>query len=138
MGDTPSRSWCQYAPWFAVGPRGEAGRREVLDVHPDQTVSEMVEEVLERQAGMLADETGQSSERAMSAASKTDAARRLKELAEGPYGEWKAAEWQADLPRARAEERHYWWLEGHMEWPEGKKARTHYHALLEELASLRG
>ena len=100
-------------------------------MHPDQTVSEMVEEVLERQAKMLADGTGQTLERAM-AALKTDAARRLKELAESPYGEQRAAEWQAGLPRARAEERHYSWLEG-------KQKRTQYHALLEEeLASLRG
>jgi hypothetical protein len=36
-------------------------------------------------------------------------------------------------------ERHYSWVENYMEWLEGKKARTEYHALLEdELASLRG
>jgi hypothetical protein len=108
-------------------------------VHPDQTVSQMVEEVIVRQANRLADETGQSSERAMAAALKTEAARQLEELAEGPYGERKAAEWQADLPRTRAEERHYSWLEGYMEWLEGKETRTQYHAMLEEeLASLRG
>jgi hypothetical protein len=111
----------------------------VVLVHPDQTVSEMVEEVLDRQAKMLVDKTAQPSERAMTAASKTDAARQLKELAGGPYAEWKAAEWQADLPWARAEVRHYSWLESYMEWLEGKEARTQYHALLEEeLASLRG
>jgi hypothetical protein len=108
-------------------------------VHPDQTISQMVEEVLERQATVLAEGTGESFERAMAAASKTDAARRLKELAEGPYGERKAAEWQASWPLTRVEERHYSWLEGYMEWLEGKEARTQYHALLEEeLASLRG
>ena len=108
-------------------------------MHPDQTVSEMVEEVLNRQAKMLAEGTGQTLERAMVAALKTDAARQLKELAESPYSKQRAAKWQAGLPRARAEERHYSWLEGYMEWLDGKEARTPYHALLEEeLASLRG
>jgi hypothetical protein len=108
-------------------------------LHPDQTVSQMVEDVLNRQAKMLAEGTGETLERAMVAALKTDAARQLKELAESPYSEQRAAEWQAGLPRARAEERHYSWLEGYMEWLEGKEARTQYHALLEEeLASLRG
>jgi hypothetical protein len=108
-------------------------------LHPDQTVSEMVEEVLERQAKMLAEGASETLEQAMAAALKTDAARRLKELAESPYGEQRAAEWQAGLPRSRAEERHYSWLEGYMEWLEGKEERTHYHALVEEeLASLRG
>ena len=100
-------------------------------MHPDQSVSEMVEELLNRQAKMLAEGTGQTLEWAMAAALKTDAAQRLKELAEGSYSAQMAAEWQAGLPLARAEERHYSWLEG-------KEKRTQNHALLEELASLRG
>ena len=54
-------------------------------VHPEQTVSQMVKEVLERQAKSLADSTGETFERAMSATLKTDAARQLRELAESPY-----------------------------------------------------
>jgi hypothetical protein len=108
-------------------------------VHPEQTVSQMVNEVLQRQAKSLADETGETFERAISATSNTEAARQLKELAESPYSEQKAAEWQAALPWRRAEQRHYMWLESYMEWLEGKEKRTQYHALLEEeLASLRG
>jgi hypothetical protein len=108
-------------------------------VHPEQTVSEMVKEVLERQAKSLADGTGEALEQAMSATLKTDAARPLKELAESPYSKQQAAEWQAALPWTRAEKRHYPWLESYMEWLEGKQKRTQYHALLEEeLASLRG
>lgn len=108
-------------------------------MHPEQTVSEMVEEVLRRQARTLADLTGQPFELAMSATLKTDAAQRLRELAEGAYREQKAAEWQAILPWARAEERHYSWLESYMQWLKGKENRASYHALLEEeLASLRG
>jgi hypothetical protein len=99
----------------------------------------MVEEVLERQAKILAGKTGEPLERAMSATLKTSAARQLKELTESPYSEQKAAQWQAGLPWARAEERHYSWVESYMEWLEGKEKRTQYHALLEEeLASLRG
>ena len=108
-------------------------------MHQEQTVSQMVKEALERQAKSLAAKTGETSKRAMSATLKTDAARQLKELAESPYNEQKAAEWQAALPWRRAEERHYMWLESYMEWLEGKEKRTQYHALLEEeLASLRG
>ena len=109
-------------------------------MHPEQTVSQMVNEVLQRQAKSLADgSTGEAFERAMSATLNTEAARQLKELAESPYNEQKAAEWQAALPWRRAEERHYMWLESYVEWLEGKEKRTQYHALLEEeLASLRG
>ena len=108
-------------------------------MHPEQTVSQMVTEVLKRQARGLADKTGETMDRAVSATVNTEAARQLKELAESPYGEQKAAEWQAALPWRRAEERHYMWLESYVEWLEGKEKRTQYHALLEEeLASLRG
>src|SRR5215204_1064635 len=124
-------------PQLSVVPGQSMGRRGVL-VHPEQTVSEMVEVVLERQAKNLADRTGETLERATSATSKTDA-RRLKELSESAYGEQKAAEWQAGLPWARAEERHYSWLESYVGWLEGKEGRAQYHALLEEeLASLKG
>ena len=108
-------------------------------MHPEQTVSEMVDEVLERQAKNLADRTGETLERATSATLKTEAARRLKELSESAYGEQKAAEWQAVMPWARAKERHYSWLESYMGWLEGKERRPQYHVLLEEeLAGLRG
>jgi hypothetical protein len=108
-------------------------------VHPEQTVSQMVNEVLERRAKSLAGETDETFERAMSATLNTEAARQLTELAESPYSEQKAAEWQAALPWRRAEKRHYMWLESYVEWLEGKEKRTQYHALLEEeLASLRG
>jgi hypothetical protein len=110
-----------------------------LLVHSEQTVSEMVEEVLKRQARTLAGRTRETLDQAMSATLKTNAARQLEELSESAYSEQKAAEWQARLPWVRAEERHYMWLESYMEWLRGKERRTHYHALLEEeLASLRG
>jgi hypothetical protein len=106
---------------------------------PEQTVSEMAEEVLNRQAKALAALTGQLFEAALEEVNHTRAGHQLKELANGEYREQRAAEWQSSLPWKRAEERHYSWLESYMEWLEGKEARSQYHALLEEeLASLRG
>ena len=106
---------------------------------PEQTVSEMVEEVLTRQARALAARTGRPLEAALEEVADTEAGRQLRELADSEYRAHRAAEWQANLPWKRAEERHYSWLESYMEWLEGKEARSQYHALLEEeLASLKG
>ena len=122
----------------------------------DQTVSEMVEAVLARQAKSLADHTGQPFERALEVVADTEAGRQLRELANGQHRYEKARDWQTSVLWERAEgrlmhlvasdalsrfraERHYSWLQGYMEWLEGKEERAEYHALLEEeLASLRG
>ncbi len=119
----------------------------------DQTVSEMAEEVLARQAKALADRSGRSFGDALEAVAETEAGRQLRELANGEHRHEKAKHWQASVLWERAEERlmrliasdalarkrHYSWVEGYMEWLEGKEARAEYHALLEEeLASLRG
>jgi hypothetical protein len=122
----------------------------------EQTVAEMVEEVLARQAKFLADRTGQPFERALEVVAATEAGRQLRELASGEHRHEKARDWQASVLWERAEgrlmhliasdalarfaaERHYSWVEGYMEWLEGKEERAQYHALLEEeLASLRG
>ena len=107
-------------------------------MHKEQTVSEMVEEVLGRQAKALVEHTGQSFKAAVESVSNTDAGRQLKELAEGPHRDERARDWQVSLARERAEERHHVWIEGYMEWLEGKEARGEYYTLVEELASLRG
>ena len=122
----------------------------------DQTVSEMAEEALERQAKALAHRGGKSLEDARQAVSDTEAGRQLKGLANGEHRHEKAQNWQGRVFWDRAEERllrlfasealsrfvaerHHSWLEGYMEWVEGKEERAHHHALLEEeLASLRG
>ena|SRR5829696_5713791 len=122
----------------------------------DQTVSEMAQEVLSRQAKTLVERTGQSIEVALEVVSATDAGRQLRVLVQGSHCDEKADEWQESLVWGRAEdrrmhliasetvshfavERHYSWVENYMEWLEGKEARPEYHALLEEeLASLRG
>ena len=122
----------------------------------DQSVQEMVQEVLMSQAKALAQRSGQSLEDARQAVSDTEAGRQLRDLANGEHRHEKAKEWQASVFWDRAEERmmhhigsetlsrfvaerHYSWLESYMEWLEGKEERAQYHALLEEeLASLRG
>ena len=125
-------------------------------MHPEQTVSEMVEEVLARQAKSLAERTGQAFESALGVVAGTEGGRRLRGLADGEHRHEKAREWQASVHRERAErqldrlfgsdvpsrsagERHHSWVECYLEWLEGKEARAPYHALLEEeLASPQG
>ena len=115
----------------------------------------MAEEVLERQAMALAHRSGQSLEDARHAVSDTEAGRKLWDLANGEHRHERARDWQGSVFWGRAEERlmhlycsealsrfvaerHYSWVEGYMDWLEGKEERAHYHALLEEeLASLR-
>jgi plasmid stabilization system protein ParE len=125
-------------------------------VQQDQSLQEMAEEVLERQAKALANQSGKSLEDARQAVSDSEAGRQLRDLANGEHRHEKARHWQGSVFWDRAEERsmylfasealscfvaerHYSWVEGYMEWLEGKEQRAHYHALLEEeLASLRG
>ena len=108
-------------------------------MRPEQTVAEMAEEVLKRQAKAMVDRTGQPFENALEAVCETDAGRQLRELADGEHHDRRAGEWQTSLPWKRAEERHYSCVESYMEWLEGKEVRTEYHAVLEEeLASLKG
>ena len=125
-------------------------------MHREQTISEMVEEVLANQAKSLAERTGQTFESALEIVADTEAGQQLRELANGEHRHEKAREWLASVQWERAEqqlnhlfgsdvrwrfagERHYSWVAGYLEWLEGKEARTPYHALLEEeLASLQG
>jgi hypothetical protein len=122
----------------------------------DQSVYEMVEEVLARQAKSLAERTGQPFERVLKIVADTEADRQLRELADGEHRHKKAREWQASVLWERSEERlmrhfasdalsrfaderHYSWVVGYMDRLEGKQARTRYHTLLEEeLSSLQG
>jgi hypothetical protein len=126
-------------------------------MRPDQTVSEMAEEVLARRAKAMVAQAGQSFESALEAVASTRAGQQLTELANGEHRHEKAQVWQGSLFAERAEsrlmdlgiasdtlsrfvaERHYSWVENYMEWLKGKDERLEYHALLEEeLASLRG
>jgi hypothetical protein len=119
-------------------------------VQPDQTVSEMAEEVLRAQAKALADETGQTVESALEIVADTEAGRLLRELRDGPHSHEKARDWQADLSWDRTEERlmhlvgsdalarpsadrSYSWVNDYVERLEGKEAREEYYADLEWL-----
>jgi hypothetical protein len=133
-----------------------ASLREEKSIQQDQTVSQMAQEVLMRQAKALARRSGRSLEDARQAVSHTEAGRQLRDLAQGEHRHEKAKDWQASVVWGRAEERsmhlyrsealsrfaaerHYSWLESYLGWLEGKEERVQYHALLEEeLASLRG
>jgi hypothetical protein len=150
-----STSVCSILP-IARFFRGACVLRKEKSMREDQTVSEMVEEVLARQATSLADHTGRPFERALEVVADTEAGRQLRELANGQHRYEKARDWQTNLLWERAEGRlmhlvasealsrfaaegHYSWLEGYMEWLESKEERVEYHALVEEeLASLRG
>ena len=127
-------------------------------MRPDQTVTEMAEEVLSRQAKAMLAQTGQSFESALEAVSSTHAGQQLRDLANGEHCHEKAQDWQGSVFAERAEgrlrdlgrasestlsrfsaERHYSWVENYMEWLRGKEERPEYYGLLEEeLASLRG
>ena len=71
----------------------------------DQTVAEMANEVLMRQAKARADRTGEPIEEAMEAVLNTEAGTQLRELRDGPHGEESVEEWQVGMTQERAEER---------------------------------
>jgi hypothetical protein len=144
---------CSIEVW-SEGVLLQRGKEKTL--HRDQTISEMVEEVLSNQAKSLAERTGQAFGSALEVVAETEAGQQLSELANGEHRHKKAREWQARVRFERAEqqlmhlfgsdvlsrcagERQSSWVAGYLEWLEGKAARTPYHALLEEeLASLQG
>jgi hypothetical protein len=68
----------------------------------EQTVTEMVEWVLERQARRLADRTGMPLEDALQTVVATEAGVQLMELAEGEHRHEQARHWQANLRFERA------------------------------------
>jgi hypothetical protein len=74
-------------------------------VREEQAVSEMVEEVLSRQAQTRAEQTGEAFEEALKTVVETEAGRQLEELRDGVHHDEGAMRWQEDLLRARAGER---------------------------------
>ena len=70
-------------------------------MRPEQTVEEMAEEVLVRQAKALVDRTGQPFETSLESVAETEAGRQLRELANSAYSEERAADWQDSLPWQR-------------------------------------
>jgi hypothetical protein len=79
---------------------------EEKSMQRDQTVSEMAQEVLTRQAKALAHRSGYSFEDARQTVSDTEAGRRLEDLANGEHGNQKARKWQVSVFWDRAEERY--------------------------------
>ena len=71
----------------------------------DQTVAEMANEVLMRQAKARADRSGEPLEEAMGDVVNTEAGRQLRELRDGPHGDEGVEEWQVGMARERARER---------------------------------
>jgi hypothetical protein len=99
-------------------PKESAGKRsgapklleylemEEKTLQPEQTVSEMANEVLTRQAKALAEQRGgEPIEEAMEAVLKTEAGRELRDLRDGPHGEEGVQESQVEAARDRARER---------------------------------
>ncbi len=125
-------------------------------MQPEQTVAEMAEDVLARQAKAMVAHTRQPFKSALEAVSSTEAGQQLRDLANDERRHEKAQDWQVSVFEERNEGRrmhlvasetvshfvamrHYSWVENYMEWLEGKEERPEYYALLEEeLSSLRG
>ena len=71
----------------------------------DQSVAEMANEVLMRQAKARAERSGEPIEEAMEAVLNTEAGKQLKELRDGPHGEEGVEEAQVDAARERVQQR---------------------------------
>ena len=71
----------------------------------EQTVAEMANEVLLRQAKAHADRSGEPIEEAMKDVLASEAGKQLRELRDGPYGDEGVEEWQVARARGRARER---------------------------------
>jgi hypothetical protein len=74
-------------------------------LRPEQTVAEMANEVLLRQAKARADRSGESIEAAMGAVVGTEAGKQLRELRDGPHSDEGVEEWQVGIAQERAQER---------------------------------
>ena len=78
---------------------------EEKTLQPEQTVSELANEVLTRQAKARADRGGEPIEEAMEAVLNTEAGRELRELRDGPHGEEGVQEAQVEAARDRVRQR---------------------------------
>jgi hypothetical protein len=89
-----------------LAPGGKGfGREGKGTVRDDQTVAEMANEVLMRQAKARADRNEEPIEEAMEAVLNTHAGKQLRELRDGPHGDEGVEEWQVGIARERARER---------------------------------
>ena len=74
-------------------------------MHKNQRVADMAVDVLARQAGERANQTGESFEVALKGVLETEAGRQLTELRDGAHRAEKAERWQEDLVQQRAQKR---------------------------------
>jgi hypothetical protein len=68
----------------------------------EQSVEDMVDEILARQAAYRASQTGESFEDALQTVIETVAGRQLQELRSGTHSHTRADEWQTTVARERA------------------------------------
>jgi hypothetical protein len=80
-------------------------KEEESTMSEDQSVEEMANEVLMRQAKARAERTGESIEEALGAVLNTEAGTQLRELRDAPRDEESVEEWRVGLARERAEQR---------------------------------
>jgi hypothetical protein len=104
LGPSPSGPRKPGAAILSSGERFSQGR-EGHTVSDDQTVAEMANEVLMRQAKTRSDRSGEPIEEAMEAVLNSEAGKQLKDLRDGPHGEEGVEEWQVGLARERARKR---------------------------------
>ena len=74
-------------------------------MHENQSVADMVDEVLVRQTKARVEGTREPFEVALEAVLETEAARQLRKLRDGPHRGERAFQWQEDLTRGRRRER---------------------------------
>jgi hypothetical protein len=74
-------------------------------MQPDQNVSDMVNDVLMRQARARATRTGERIEESLAVILETEAGSQLRRLREGAHRDERADDWQEGLARKRAAER---------------------------------
>jgi hypothetical protein len=83
----------------------KGSRNERSTGREDQSLAQMANEVLMRQAKVRADRSGEPIEEAMEAVLKTEAGKQLRELRDGPHSEESVEEAQVGVARERAQER---------------------------------
>jgi len=86
-------------------PQVKGFRKERSTVRQDQSLAEMANEVLMRQAKVRADRSGEPIEEAMEAVLNTETGKQPKELRDGPHSEESLKEAQVGVARERAQER---------------------------------
>jgi hypothetical protein len=136
--------------WRATVSDHAKGKERAMN--RQQTVAEMVEEVLYRQAATRAEDTGEPFTRALEAVLDTVAGRQLEELKNGPARYERAQTWQDGLAVERLEEQlryfvktetrrapealsspsdtRYSWLQVYLETLHGKEVREEYYTRL--------